>query len=97
MKTVARFTTRHVDGKPGETDLFLGVMMKACSKVLKPDTIYEIRDVLGELMIVPVGPVAHPKTWNCDVSTILDGRIGEVISTKDEYRRMLENNCEAFL
>ena len=97
MKTVARFTTRHVDGKPGETDLFLGVMMKACSKVLKPDTVYEIRDVLGELMIVPVGPIANPKVWNYDVSTILDCHTEEMICTKDEVRRTREKAMEGIL
>jgi hypothetical protein len=56
MQTIARLVTRsaRVDGK---VDLIIGSATKG-ETYLKPNTIYEIREVLDELMIVEVGPSA---------------------------------------
>jgi hypothetical protein len=52
MKTVARFVTRNSgDDKDG---LILGVRMN--DSTLKPGTVYEIQELIGELMVVEVGP-----------------------------------------
>jgi hypothetical protein len=84
VKSIARFATRHIDGKKGETDLFLGVMFKCSTKALKPDHVYEIREILDELVIVDVGPCSDPKAWNYDVNVILECHTHEIFTTKKE-------------
>lgn len=84
MRTVARIATRHVDHQPGQTDLFLGVMMKQASDVLKPDWVYELKEVLGELILVPVGPSAHPHAWNHSVNEVLESHRADVFCTESE-------------
>ncbi len=83
MTTIARFSTTHIDGKPGETDLFLGVMFKGKGKALMPDHVYEIRNILDELIIVDMGACADPTAWNHDISTVLDCR-EQVFCTRQE-------------
>lgn len=76
MKTLARFATRG-SGKDsqGTVDLILGAGMK--DNTLKPDTIYEIVDILGTLSVVEIGPSAArteqtPKNiWSCGVEMVL--------------------------
>ena len=86
MVTIARFATRHIDNKPDEVDLFLGVMFKEKSKYLQPDSVYEIQECLGELVIKRIGNSAIPTEWNKDISTILDYGIGGIITTIEEMQ-----------
>lgn len=65
MKIVARFITR----LQGEDDgLFIGSLFKNGKDLFKPNTVYEIRDVLGTLTIVEVGQGVGAGSDNC-VST----------------------------
>lgn len=51
MKTVARIITR----LQGEEDgLFIGTLMEGGKEHFKPNTVYEIREVLGTLTIVEI-------------------------------------------
>jgi hypothetical protein len=62
MKTVARILTR----LQGEGDgLFVGALFKGGTEFFKPNTIYEIRECLGELRIVEVGQAAGAGPNNC--------------------------------
>jgi hypothetical protein len=59
---VARFVTR----LQGEGDgLFIGVLMTGGLEHFKPNTIYEIREVLGTLQIVEVGQACGAGSDNC--------------------------------
>ena len=62
MKTVARIATR----LQGEDDgLFLGALFKGGRAYFKPNTIYEIKDILGTLTIVEVGRATGAGPNNC--------------------------------
>lgn len=89
MIPIARFATRHLDGQPGATDLFLGLMLKSACSALKPDWVYEIREVLGELMIVPIGPCADPTAWNHEIGDIVVNYKESVFCTSSEVARTL--------
>ncbi len=56
MKTLARLVTRSGE-QNSKVDLVLGMAMKS-ENTLKPNTIYEIREVMGELMVVEIGESA---------------------------------------
>jgi hypothetical protein len=61
-KTVARFVTRF----QGENDgLFIGALTNGGKGVLKPNTIYEIQEILGQLVIVEIGMACGAGTDNC--------------------------------
>jgi hypothetical protein len=54
----ARFVIRPA-GLPGQGDLLLGAMFVMQNKqLLRPGIVYEIREILDELVIVPLGPAA---------------------------------------
>lgn len=42
----------------GSGDLILGSMFKSQTGLLRPDVVYEIVNIMGELLIRPVGPAA---------------------------------------
>jgi hypothetical protein len=99
MKTLARFVIRPAKGKRG--DLILGLMFKDQSPELRPDRIYEIRDILGALTIVDVGESAiktHGKnsviqeSWGWSVNDILNQSAGRFILTKAEVQREQDGN-----
>lgn len=75
LKTVARFATRATDAS-GKVDLILGAAWKN-ETVFKPDTIYEIREMMGQLTVVEVGPSAAkleetPKSiWDCGIEAVV--------------------------
>ncbi len=60
MKTVARFVTR-LQGK-GD-GLFIGAMMQ--EGTFKPNTVYEINEIMGEFVIKEVGMAAGAGPDNC--------------------------------
>lgn len=92
MKTLARFATRGSgeDGK-GTVDLILGA--GTISNTLKPDTIYEIRDILGALTVVEIGEsaaqdnTAQPwNIWACGVEMVLTDYRERWLLTLAEWR-----------
>ncbi len=96
MTTIARLVTRsaHADD---HVDLILGAAMRG-SDALQPNTIYEIRECLGELTLVKIGPSAiknpgrvAPKaphhlhlSWGNDVNWILACGNGKHLLTETE-------------
>ena len=105
MKTVARFVTR----LQGEGDgLFIGALMS--QGVFKPNTVYEIKEILGELTIQEVGMACGAGPDNCVSSSLGDGKtmfhwaceIGHIIAmhgrhmflTLKEYAAVLEKYKE---
>ncbi len=90
---VSRFTLRP-DG------LVLGALFKdQPAGLLKPGVIYEIREVLGVLTIVEVGPAAigHDRRdsmtgvhWCNEVGFILNVGRGEHLLTQDEWTQAAE-------
>jgi hypothetical protein len=72
MKTIARLLTRF----QGEGDgLFIGALFKAGEGVLKPNTIYEIKDIMGVLTIVEAGRATGAGHENCSGTKCNDNGI----------------------
>lgn len=71
--TAARFVTRGtgIDGE-GAVDLILGAGMKGNN--LKPNTVYEIMSIDGELTVREIGPSCrmNKRAWQCDANSILE-------------------------
>lgn len=98
MKRIARFVVRPVsaiEDKGG--DLILGSMFKTSCHDLKCEEVYEIREVLGELTIVPIGRSLMRTentsnvgiSWSNTVNEILE--IGEnihLITEEEEQKRI---------
>lgn len=53
IRTLARLFVRGCDKKDG---IIIGVAMKGSRDVLKPETIYELREVLGTIQLIEIGP-----------------------------------------
>jgi len=71
IKPVARFVTR----LQGEGDgLFVGSLFASAKGVLKPNTVYEIRDVMGTLTIVEVGQGVGAGQDNCVSNMMSEGK-----------------------
>lgn len=87
LGTIARFATRPIDGKPDQSDLFVGIMLKHQGPALRPGFVYEIQNVLDELVIVPVGPSAEPSAWNHTVNEVITSHREEVFCTTNEVAR----------
>lgn len=95
MKTIARFVMRP-SSPGGPVDLMLGAAFKE-QRTLKAGLVYEIREVLGDQVLVGVGPSAIgydpkdsilPVSWMNDVNHILhssDGK-GYHLLTVAEYK-----------
>lgn len=59
MKTLARFAIRPADDNYSTGDLILGALYKEQDNtLLKPNNVYEIREVLGVLTLVDMGESA---------------------------------------
>lgn len=63
MQTIARFITRA--RKDGSVDLILGNALKS-NTVLKPDRVYELREIMGEILVFDIGEciVQDPSNQN---------------------------------
>lgn len=99
MQTLARLATRGSgpDGKD-TVDLIVGAGMK--DNTLKPDTIYEIHDVFGTLMLIEIGPsaartdVTPLNLWNCDISQIITCYRERWLLTLKEWQERLTRSKE---
>lgn len=92
LPVVARIVTRLTDDKDG---LCLMTLMKTHGrKHFKPETVYEIVEVLGELQIIEVGPSivksGEPMVpglhWGRSVSDILSEGGAYLWLSQDEYK-----------
>lgn len=92
MKVVGRFIFRGCDDKDG---LIIGASFR--SHDFKPNTVYEIRDVVGELMVCEVGESiiagrheTHQQapsrdTWGSAIGDILANHGAELMLSRAEY------------
>ena len=71
INTVARFVTR-LQGK-GD-GLFVGTLLKSGQGVFKPNTVYEIHDVMGVLTIVEIGQGVGAGQDNCVSNMMSEGK-----------------------
>jgi hypothetical protein len=109
MKTVARIVTR----LQGENDgLFIGSLFKDGKGILKPNTIYELKEVLGTIELVEVGQACGGGPNNCKNDMMSSGEImfhwgqdiGNIIGTKgplmfltlEEYNTMREQTFKDY-
>lgn len=97
ISTIARIVTRPVDAKRKEVDLFIGVAIKG-QKELKPNRVYELREVLGEIMLVDLGPSAIgldqsdsvlATNWSHGIGNVLGSAGNSVVLTKDEALKQI--------
>ncbi len=88
MKRVARFVTR-LQGK-GD-GLFIGALMG--EGAFKPNTVYEIQEILGEYVIKEVGMACGAGPDNCVTNTMSSGEamfpwfndVGYIIAMNGEH------------
>jgi hypothetical protein len=92
MKAVGRFIFRGCDDKDG---LIIGASFR--SHNFKPNTVYEIRDVVGELMVCEVGEsiiagrdetyheAPSRDTWGSAIGDILANHGAELMLSRAEY------------
>lgn len=106
MTTVAKIVTRLQGDGDG---LFIGSVTKAGLKSFKPNTVYEIVDILGVLAIREVGRATgagddncvdrslnHEDTqfhWGTEIGDILNLG-GDIFLTTEEYREELKEAYE---
>ncbi len=97
MHIEARLVTRDAGGNDG---LVLGVRFKG-AELLRPGRVYEIRNVMGELMIVDVGPSAVKPLmpdydglsyrleccWGNSAGHLLECHSKQVFLTEEEAKR----------
>lgn len=99
ITTLARLITRLQDDNDG---LFIGSLLKGGKDYFKPNTVYEIRDIMGTLTIVEVGQgsgagprnCASPKlhengttfSWNMKVGNIVEDEQKHLFLTLDEKK-----------
>jgi hypothetical protein len=98
MNTIARFTIRPTDETSQEGDLILGGLFKrGQNQGLVPGKIYEIQNVLGELVIVDIGDSAiklYERTfvnvnWALSINSVLTQGAGQHLLTEKETARCL--------
>jgi hypothetical protein len=97
MKAIARLLVRGGGRKDG---IIIGVAMKGSRNVLKPATIYELREVLGEIVLVEAGPAYcddKPRSpgYGVDLSRLVEEQ--HFYLTKEEHRRAVEDDREGRL
>lgn len=79
MKAVARIITRMTSEKDG---LFIGVTLKGNNVFFKPNSVYEVREVLGEPVLIRVGDANV--NWKRTLNDIVDEN-PHAFLTKEEY------------
>ncbi len=91
MKTVARFITR-MQGK--DDGLFIGSLFKGGEEFFEPNTVYEIREILGTLTIKKVGMGCGAGPNNCATNKLHDR--GTIFSWNSDISHAMEekNSCD---
>jgi len=88
LRRIARLLVRGADKKDG---IIIGVAFKGSRDVLKSGTIYELREVLGEIMLVEAGPAlcdGTPKSpgYGVDLSRLVEENMFYL--TKAEWKEI---------
>jgi hypothetical protein len=94
MTTVARLTIRPTSD--GEGDLILGNMYKTQGSVLKPGRIYEIRECLGELLIVDVGPSAIKAKAQGRLGVGWENSVNDILQRGEKMQVMTEGEAAQY-
>ena len=85
MKTIMRFALRD-EGTGRPDSLVLGKMLNQ-TNLLKSGVVYEMRDVLGEIMITPIGKASTAENpvsyWAGDVNSNVTS--GDHLLTEEEF------------
>jgi hypothetical protein len=102
IKSVGRFVTRPIGD--GNSDLLLGSLMKGMSDYLIANYIYEIREVLGVLTIVPIGDCMVPEsningsslscTWGMEYQYVGQVAGKWLLVSKQEYEELNNDTDE---
>lgn len=83
---IARFGTRVSSGEDkNQTGFFMGICLKEGAHLLKPNSVYEIRDICGVLTLDYVGESSNSSVWYKDISSILDNHKGAILCTLQEF------------
>ncbi len=86
MRLVARIITRMTEEGDG---LFLGVTLKGGEKIFKPNTVYDLKEWAGEVVLVEAGE-AHVN-WHKRIGDIVEeGK--HAFLTKEEYKKQIERD-----
>lgn len=86
MNRIARFVTRPSEPSKEDSppDIFIGAFFTSQDK-LKSHTVYEIAEVMGELILKEVGESCiSKKYWNTEIHHIMMEYGNRMILTKDE-------------
>lgn len=92
MKTIARFVTRPSEpSKEGSVpDMIIGSCFRN-QNALKSNTVYEIVDIFGELMLREVGKSClNNKAWNSDINHIITTYQNHLVLTQSEVENIQE-------
>ena len=89
IQTVARFVTRDGGGE-AEDGLLIGGLLRAGRAFFKPGYVYEIQEVLGELLIKEIGEgkpreVQNACCWNNEIGSVLSIAGKCVVLSEAEY------------
>lgn len=90
-KPIARLVFR---GSGKNDGLILGVSIKG-HNFFKPNTVYELQEIMGEILIKEVGPSwlgadKNRKEWGRTIGDIVEFNKGYAYLTKKEYDKALE-------
>ena len=88
MRPLARLLPRASDEKDG---FILCVGFKGSRDFLKKGHVYELREILGEILLVDVGKQGSGLDWNRDVNGILHEQMPFCLLTKDEYKEQVKS------
>lgn len=99
MKPIARFLVRTENGKP---NLILGCCFKGTESVFDKNSVYEIAEIFGELIITKIGdsvvvesgsmPTMPRMIWGRSVNDLLSEGGKYMWLTKAEYEDHMKKN-----
>jgi len=88
---VARFVTRGTDGDTGTVDLLIGSGFRG-SGVLKPNTVYSIKDFMGTLLVVEEGEsFLNKRDWCYGYQDLVSVQGNHMWLTKEELELVLKH------
>jgi hypothetical protein len=87
MRRICRLVVRDTDD-PND-GLIIGAKLKGTDNPLEPGDVWEIREILGELVLKKIGkshiPARGEYSWNVDISDLLLYEKQYLFLTKEEY------------
>lgn len=104
---IARFVIRPANNEKTVGDILIGALSKFQS-ALKPDTVYEIEEILGQLIIKEVGQSIVPMnkkdktegkihdyntSWNSRIDHVMEIYGNKLLISNDEYESLKNEVC----